>query len=209
MKKQLLFLALVSCTMSLYSQVEKGKFSIGTRLDVAGGMELALRQQRTGLLIGRYNSIDEEKNKIKVFSIHFTPELGYNILDNLMVGGAVDYIYYKIQDVKLGETAKETIFTGGPFIRYYFHTPLRLRPYLGLEANFGKFETQATGATQEDDKVGLNIFGGNTGLAYFFDNGIGVDFGIQAMSIIQKRGDLHSTQFTESWSAGFIWLFHL
>ncbi|WP_126971577.1 outer membrane beta-barrel protein [Gynurincola endophyticus] len=96
-----------------------------------------------------------------------SPQASYFFLNNLAVGGAVDYTFSKAGSTKTNN------FTIGPSVRYYFNLKEdHLKPLLHAGVGFGTQSTK-TGNTKYTSNVTSANLGG--GLAYFLNKNVAVE----------------------------------
>jgi outer membrane protein len=140
MKKNLLTLILSAGFIIANAQTEKGDWMVG------GGFRLNTSDNNT--------------------VISLTPSAGAFIINNLAVGGNLEFTYAKTGDTKL------TIFGIGPFVRYYF-TNANVRPILHGSLGFISQTAKTTGFPSSTNS-GLNYFLGG-GAAIFISDQVSID----------------------------------
>lgn len=97
----------------------------------------------------------------------FSPQASYFVMDNLAIGGAVDYAFSKNGGTKNNQ------FTIGPSARYYFNLKEdNIKPLVHAGFGFGSYATK-TGST----KISTNVTSANIGggLAYFINRSVAVE----------------------------------
>jgi hypothetical protein len=110
-----------------------------------------------------YIESDPDKN----LSVNLLPRFGFFIFNNFALGADICIGYYNFKNGALKNESTQTIFGGGPFIRFYFPTQ-KVRPFLESSATFG---SQQYKFKSDDGSSDINVtsfitsFGAGLGLA--------------------------------------------
>lgn len=151
------------------AQTEKGKMLVG----VSSRIGLGLNVVGTGpdfMSFGfaniKYksdNNEDPESDKITAFNL--SPRYGYFLVNNFVAGLDLNLSRWseKYGDSKHKDTY--TIFSAGPFVRYYFPTK-KVKPFLEGYSYFGIAKYNEEGYDENwDSKMSNNTYGGGLGVA--------------------------------------------
>lgn len=163
----LIFIIISADTGFLSAQTTKGTFLLAemTSIDVVG----YYAQSSLNLGWTTYkskNDSGDESDPIKAFSINLIPRVGYFVVDNLVLGLDFDINYARSKRQDSDFIYKSTLFTTGPFIRYYIPTQ-RLLPFAEINYSIGSNVYKWT------DEIGE---GGNKNQVQQFGFGIGMGF---------------------------------
>jgi len=99
-------------------------------------------------------------------TVSFNPNAGYFFLNNLAIGGTLNFAYVKISDIKT------TVFGVGPFARYYFLKG-NLKPFVATEFLFNSNKVQ-TLDQESTTRNGHDFFLG-AGLAAFVNEHVAIE----------------------------------
>lgn len=190
MKKVLLFIvAICFCNLSVTkAQTNKGNTLIGV------SSTLSLIGNGSDLMGVGFSSIKEksdadgdEESPDKMTSINLLPKFGYFIEDNFALGIDLS-LFYSIY--KSGGKTKQTMFSAGPFARYYVPSK-KVRPFIEVNGSFGfatsKYEYE-DGDTSED-KASIMSFGGGIGIAVPINDKVTFDVMAGYTSLTYKDKD--------------------
>lgn len=176
MKKQLLFTIIfsIASVLTVEAQLEKGKFFLAGTNQL--GFDIGSEQQKL-------NGDKVDNSKESYFDFNFTPQFGYTVIDNLVVGGFMDIDFYrsKSEDEEYGGNSAGSTFVIGPSLRYYLDVCDKMVPFVGGGVGFGVDNSKTkTGADSDWSKYNESVFeywigGGGT---YFFNDMIGLDASI-------------------------------
>jgi hypothetical protein len=142
-------------------QLAKGTIMLGSVSTIATGGGWGSDLMGLGFTKTKYKEGTTTEDDYKTTSYNLLPKGGYFIIDNLVAGLEFVVSGYKKVYVSDNDTRKESMFAGGPFVRYYY--PLKkIYPFAEIEALFG---------TQKDDwyglidKAGTSLISGLLGVA--------------------------------------------
>ncbi len=123
--------------------------------------------QKNDYMVGGSFRMNTAKNSTQ---LSFTPNVGLFVVNNLALGGNLDFDYSKAGDTKV------TTFGIGPFARYYFTTETQtIRPL--VHANFNYISSKSKIGTTPaitSTNTGMNYFVGG-GAAAFISNNVSID----------------------------------
>ncbi len=177
MKKLLLF-AFLFASFSGFSQTSKGKIV----LSGAAGLSVAAQTQTP-----EYDG--ETGDDLKITTIQFMPTFGYFIIDNLAVGlmGNISSTAYKNED---GDKQNISTIFIAPTAKYYFMEG-KIKPFaqvaVGLSSMTNKY-TPKDGDNEKDKFSGL-VFGGGGGVAFFLNDNVSIDAGLNYFRSNMKNSD--------------------
>jgi outer membrane protein W len=176
MKKAILLTVIISLVsfLTAEAQLEKGRFFISGSSNL--GLDFGSQKEKS-------NGDEVENSKVSYYDINFTPNGGYTVIDNLVVGGFIDMDLYssKSKDEDYGYTSKGSTFIIGPMLRYYFDICDKMIPYVAGGVGIGVDNSKSKSNSSDDwSKYNESVFawwlGG--GATYFFNDNIGLDGGI-------------------------------
>ena len=149
------------------AQTDQGKFLVGvsSSLSLAGtGSSL----MSLGFSTMKYKSDSddfEERDPDKETSFNLLPKVGYFVIDNLALGLDISIGYSNTKSGESDNKYETTMFSVGPFIRYYFQTKSVL-PFIEADASFGgQHIKDESNDNDSKDKFSIMSFGGGIGLA--------------------------------------------
>ena len=173
------------------AQTDQGKFLVGvsSTLSLAGtGSSL----MSLGFSTMKYKSDSddfEERDPDKETSFNLLPKVGYFVIDNLAVGLDIGIGYSNTKSGESGYKYETTMFSVGPFIRYYFQTKSVL-PFIEADASFGGLHSknQSHNSTSKD-KYSVITFGGGLGIAVPIGNRVTFDVmaGYNSLTVKDKE----------------------
>ena len=171
----------------LSAQTTKGNFLLAqmTSIDVVGyGAQSSMNLGWT--TYKSKNDSGDESDPIKAFSINLIPRVGYFVVDNLALGlnFDIDYARSKRRDSDL--IYKSTLFTTGPFIRYYIPT-LKLLPFAEINYSIGSSGYKWTDEIGEGEgKNQVQQFGFGIGMGFPLGEKVSFDTLVGYQSYIVK-----------------------
>lgn len=127
-------------SLGLNAQTEKGRLITG----LSSNLNLS-NSSLMGISFGssKYHSDDpnfQESASNQVFTINLNPRVGYFLIDNLAIGLDLTYSYNQEKNGESSNLYKQSAFTGGPFLRYYY--PLNESLLFGeVYGSYGKLLT--------------------------------------------------------------------
>ncbi len=127
MKRTVLFAQMVFLSIICFSQAEKGDWLVG----------------------GTFEINTAENNN----TISFNPDAGYFVINNLAIGGQLNFTFDKLGDNKF------TIFGIGPFTRYYFGDK-KFRPFLHGDMRYESRRLKTSQGSSTESGFGYFIGGG-------------------------------------------------
>jgi len=172
MKLRLLLIVTIIVNYTFSAQTEKGTFKIGT---FSNGFFTSDTDKFEG----------ETISKTKNFSL--SPNIGYFVINNLVVGLDVTLSRSTTELVLQDIENITAVISFSPTIQYYF-TPNKLKPYIKGSVGFGKFWQEIKDLSQNTDPFFLNIsskredslfrYSIETGVSYFINEKISIDLGL-------------------------------
>jgi len=177
MKKLILFIAAISFIYSanLKAQPDQGKWLLGmsSRVSLFGwyGSGAATDFMSINFSTSKDKSDSgDDGDKTHIKGVNLSPRAGYFIVDNLVAGLDLNMasFTYKWESEYYGDEKEVfTIFSMGPFVRYYFPVE-KVKPFVEGFAYFGniKDKYEDDDGDTETDKLSNNTFGGGAGVAF-------------------------------------------
>jgi hypothetical protein len=158
-----LLLVLLTCNVvSLFAQVEKGKWFVAAD----GSCNFDIGKEK-------YKSGGTTSDNYSYFDFDFNPMGGYFVIDKLPVGLYFDVYSYHRKDAGDGDKNSETQFIVGPFARYYITDYKKLFPFVEGRVGFGSWTQKYTGSDDDKESYFSTRIGG--GATYFFTQNVGLD----------------------------------
>ncbi len=139
MKQITLLLASLLCVQFLFAQTDKGDW-----------------------LVGGTFSLNTAKNST---TISVSPNAGYFLLDNFMLGGRLGYEFSELGTTKISS------LNIGPFTRYYFHGS-KARPFGEFDLDFQSTKLSTSLGSSTESAVGFFIGGG---IALFISDNVALE----------------------------------
>ena len=163
----LVFVLIATDAGFLAAQTTKGNFLLAemTSIDVFG------YYSQSSLNLGwttykSKNDSGDESDPIRAFSMNLIPRVGYFVADNLVLGLDFDINYSRSKRQDSDVIYKYTLFTTGPFIRYYIPTP-KLLPFAEINYSIGSYVYKWTDGTGDGgDKNQVQQFGFGVGMGF-------------------------------------------
>lgn len=155
----------------LNAQIEKGKVLIG----VSSTLSLAGTGTGTDLMYLSYSSVKhkndadgfEESDPNKMTNINLLPKVGYFAIDNLAVGFDLNIAYSTEKDGN-DDKDSQTLFSVGPFVRYYIPTSKALVLF-EINSSFGSISSKNEyGDHTYENNTSVMSFGGGIRLSIPF-----------------------------------------
>lgn len=161
-----ILLILLFSSSCLFAQFEKGKYFIAGYSNL--GIDIGKNKQK-------FDGTTTENYKYSEFFL--TPEAGYFVADNLMVGLFMDFDFehYSYDD---GDSKENyTTFIIGPDVRYYFLKLDKFNPYAAVRFGVGVNKYKAKYSSGSDDESKRNFFTTRIGAGgtYFINDQLGLD----------------------------------
>ncbi len=166
MKKQSLFLAFLFISVicsNVSAQTSKGKFLLGGLTYVGGGGFDA-----TSIGYTTTKSKDDSGDgdyKGKEFSFNLAPKLGYFVIDNLALGLDFTLVSSFNKTTNTDFKYNSTLFTAGPFVRYYIPTK-KVLPFAEAMYSVGSLKSSSEWEGGENtEKYGVQLYSVGIGVA--------------------------------------------
>jgi len=141
MKRTLILSCLgILLSLGLNAQTEKGRLITGlsSNLNLSSSSLMGI-----SFASSKYHSDDpnfEEAAADQVFAINLSPRVGYFLMDNFAIGLDLNYAYNQEKNGENSNLYKQSAFTAGPFLRYYY--PLSESYLFGeVYSSYGKLQT--------------------------------------------------------------------
>ena len=167
MKKLFLLLFFAISALVVNAQTEKGRCTVGAN-------------------IGDFTYY--KQGAFTNFSINVSPQGGYLIADNLLIGSSVPFSFGQTRSAN---DFKGTSFSLGlaPFIRYYF-LPGNLKPYVGMTGSYS-VNKQTYSSPAELTAKGFTVgFAPELGIAYFINRSIALNGALSYNVLRGKSGSV-------------------
>jgi opacity protein-like surface antigen len=113
-------------------------------------------------IVGGTLSLNTAENNT---SIAVSPNAGFFILDNFLLGGKLSYEYGALGDIKI------STISGGPFTRYYFHGT-KARPFGEVDLDFESTTLKTSIESKTESAIGFFIGGG---VALFINDNVALE----------------------------------
>lgn len=173
----------------LFAQPTEGKWMF------AGSTSFSFQSVKQKYKLGQLSA---DAGSSTVFQI--TPQVGYTILDNMVVGLELGLSSASMGDMDI----KQSSFLAGPFIKYYFdvNSPT-VYPFVSGALGLGSEKENYEGETY---KTNFSAFGLGGGIAIFVKENISLDLGLSYVSKNSKYPDEESKliQNTILFGVGFV-----
>jgi opacity protein-like surface antigen len=168
MKKIFVTLFISGSVLSVFGQTDQGKFLLG------GSSSL-----NVGIISDRWKSDDDKGKYDKTFDISLDPQVGIFVVKNLAVGLELQVSTSKTTDDDPKDVSTNTIFSGGPFVRYYFGSG-KIKPFLHSAVGIGtrKYKFDPEVGNSYDSKYNLFGFKFAGGIALFLNDNVSLDLGL-------------------------------
>lgn len=171
MKTKSLFLAFLIISLScinLSAQTSKGKFLVGGLTYIGNFGSVPTGEMNIGYTTtqSKDDSGDDSDYKRKQFSINLLPKVGYFVIDNLAVGLDFTLSSSFRKTTNLSSKSKSTVFTAGPFVRYYIPTK-KVLPFAEANYSFGSNSSSSEWEGEESSsKYGIQMYGVGIGVGF-------------------------------------------
>ncbi|PQJ78042.1 outer membrane protein [Polaribacter porphyrae] len=177
LKKIALFLVTLFA-INTYSQTEKGKIYLGASSNLnANFINNSIKDDNNG---------SQNTGKNSGFSI--SPEIGFLVIDNLVLGANITLAFNKSEN-NGGSEFKSSSISAAPFIKYYF-SENKFKPFVSGRFAFGSFKSESTFNNNSNESKGsftnLQVGGG---IAYFINDMISLELGINYVRSSNKQSD--------------------
>jgi hypothetical protein len=107
----------------------------------------------------------EEPDPDRQTRFNLTPEVGFFVIDGLLIGIDISLAYSVAKDGEWDSKATQLLFGAGPFVRYYLPTE-KVIPFVDLGSSFGVFNSKyEDDSFDSEDKQSLMSFNGGVGMA--------------------------------------------
>jgi hypothetical protein len=165
-KHSLILILLLMSSGILFAQVEKGNLFLAGYSNL--GLDIGKNKNKSGGVTADNYSYSE---------FFINPEAGYFILDNLMVGGFLDF-YYDSDKYASDRQDKYSKIIIGPNVRYYILKFGKLMPYgevrlgVGTENSKYRYSSSDSYNSTKSTYVTARVGAGGT---YFFTDNLGLD----------------------------------
>jgi len=206
MKKVLLaVIACIAVTTVVKAQTAKGNLFIGTSIGSTSYNSATDDYSFT-------NGTSSNTNR-KSYNLGLSPSIGVFLTDHFILGGnlGVTYNHIKTTDNTAASsdmvTTNTTLFSIGPFARYYIFnsTPSKTMFYLQAAGNIGAGSGSSSGSgsnfTSNGDLKGIFSYNGSggIGITHFIRKNIGLDVGV---GYVYEHEKYTSTTTTTTGGAG-------
>lgn len=144
----------------------------------------------------------QTQDGLKTSSFNIKPAVGYFVIDNLMIGLAMDYntTTSKERTFKFTNNAISMI----PQATYYFGKT-NVKPFLNAGLGFATASIKESSNDFSDSSSASGMaWGLNGGVAYFVTKTISFDFGIGYQSISLKFDESNNSQSVKSITSGLV-----
>ncbi|TVP46243.1 MAG: hypothetical protein EA341_13975 [Mongoliibacter sp.] len=176
MKKLNILCFFLLISFSTLAQTEKGRFLIGAGTNLglsesSGMMNLSFSRQKTFIDDG----LSGQTNSNNIF---IAPKAGYFIFDNLVAG--LDLALGSGRGTSTIDAAsqnldsKSSLFSVGPFVRYYFPSG-KVLPFVEANSLFGNRNIEISGFTSSENRQNFTAIGGGLGLAFLLGKRSSID----------------------------------
>lgn len=203
MKKLLVVLILLFAGWTfIQAQTERGTVLIGSSTDIVGTnlSILPCVPNNVGLSFGssKYKSDDANSEGTNYLSFSVAPKVGYFVIDKGVVGAALNFAYYKEEEMDKAYTS----IAVEHFVRYYF-SPGKFQAFVQGRAGLG----QINYSSWEESFI-MN-YGADIGGSFFIDEAISLDLLVGYDHLKNKVKDAPSNARRVSdkfgFAVGFSW----
>ncbi|NTW23778.1 MAG: porin family protein [Lentimicrobium sp.] len=132
------------------------------------------------------NNDDSGSTKFNCFNL--IPKAGYFVIDNLAVGIDLQLGIYSLKETYDSDIYKDqgTVFSAGPFIRYYFPVN-KILPYLEAGGSLGSAVLTSEYENEEDkSKTSMNSFSAGAGISAPLGEKVALDLMLGYLSMTMK-----------------------
>jgi opacity protein-like surface antigen len=182
MKKTLILftvLCIVTVTMS-FAQTHMGQWMLGISSryginPIGAGITLPDMMTIGYSTIKTKSNAGSDSEATKFTCLNLMPKAGYFVIDNLAVG--LD-LQMGISSLKYPDDDKDfgTVFSAGPFVRYYFPSG-KILPYIEGGGTFGSVETKYEyGNETHESKSSMNTWSLGAGITKSLSEKVALDF---------------------------------
>ncbi|HTR28727.1 MAG TPA: outer membrane beta-barrel protein [Puia sp.] len=181
MKKTTILSVLALSTFFAKAQTEKTTWFVG------GALAFSSSTQKEA---------DAPGSSAKATAFALSPSVGYFFINNLAAGASLNITSAYSANSNSGSTSSSTVtlFSAGPFVRYYFNTSQHVKLFLHGDASWGseKVTLNYSGA-DESSSVPITTFEGKAGAAFFLSPGVALEFTAGYQSTTEKDSGIKLT----------------
>jgi hypothetical protein len=171
------------CT-GAYAQFNQGRWLAGGSLGFSATTDKSKSDQAT---VTNSHSTD--------FSL--TPDVGYFIIDNLAVGGALNLSASSTKFEGSSRKNSSAIFALAPFARYYLDPGIFFQAQVGFGSHTDKTTDIVNNATvTRTTKGGVGLWGIGVGYAYFLTDNVAIEPLLSYQSVSAKDKDSDTKDIT-------------
>lgn len=178
--KKIATLLLFILSLKSLSQTDKGNFYIGVESS-------SFFSSNSRFL--KLPESDEKLNESNSTYFNISPNLGYFVIDGLMIGAKINYTYVKFK-TDFSESSTNNILAG-PTVRYYF-LKNKIRPFITGTYTYSFFKIESTNRDDDDIddfKQRIQNLDLGIGASFFFSKNISLDFSLNYSKNISKNLD--------------------
>lgn len=198
-----IFLLFLMIPFLAFAQPKEGNILIGSsvHLGQTGNFGGLLSFNGIGLSIGKQTTkvsfSNDQETDLTILNIN--PNVGYTIIDGLVVGLSISYYFQKVGGNGFFQDAKFNSIAAGPLVRYYFDTKT-VKPLLMTSLVFGSSKIEIDDFFGQADTKS-NFFQLNTaaGIAYFANPHVA----LEALVGYQYNKELDENNDQETIFSGF------
>ncbi|MBA7555417.1 hypothetical protein ES705_48079 [subsurface metagenome] len=166
MKKAFLFITVICFfgTSTIHAQTNQGKFIIGTSstISLAGSSQNFMN---LGFTSSKSKSDDYTSDSDKSTNFNLQPKAGYFVIDNLVTGLDITWIYGGSKSSEYDYKYSQTLIAFGPFVRYYIPAGSIL-PFFEIDGTLGTLiEKNDFTGSEDKDKSRVLSFSAKAGAA--------------------------------------------
>lgn len=177
--KKIAIFSLLLFSLKSLAQTNKGTIYIGAESN-------SLFSSNSSFI--KLNDSDEKLNENDFINFNISPQIGYFIIDGLMIGAKIEYTYGNAKS-DFSESSSNTILAG-PTIRYYF-LKSKIRPFVNGTYTYSFFKNEATIHTGNVNDLKQRIYNFDLGIgaSFFFSKNISLDLVLNYSKNISKNLD--------------------
>lgn len=201
-------LIILFTAMRAFTQLEGGAIMLGTSTSLwdqtgnKGSLIFSQYKEKVG---------DETTEGPKTTAFNLSSRVGFNLVQGLVAGVRANFTYNETKHSYDGEDykSKETGIYGGPFVRYYFNSAGKVKPFIEGEAAFGRIKDDY--GDDHVDKLNIMQLAGGAGIGIFLSDCVSFDVmaGYGHTSITDPDDESDAKVITSGFGGGIGFTFFL
>ena len=189
--KKIAILVTIVFSLKSLSQTNKGNFYIGAESS-------SFFSSSSEFL--KLPESDEKLNESNSTNFNISPNIGYFIIDGLMIGAKIDFTYIRDKTNFIESTTNSIL--AGPTVRYYF-LKNKIRPFITGTYTYSFFKIGSTNLVEDGDiddfKQRIQNLDLGIGTSFFFSKNISLDIVLSYSKIFSENlSRSNSTEFSRT-----------